>query len=61
MGMHWTRSLALAAALSVGATGCGGKQLTNKQVATGVIAVAAVVGIVVLLSLQCNELTEQCD
>jgi hypothetical protein len=32
-------------------SGCAHKQLTNKQVASGVVAAGAVVGLIVLLSL----------
>jgi hypothetical protein len=52
---------ALVLALALGTSGCAHKQLTNKQVAVGVVSVAAVVGLVILLSIQCNDLTEQCN
>ncbi len=55
-----TRAIALALVLALGATGCA-RQLTNRQIATGAVSVLAVVGFVVLLSLQCNELTEPCE
>ena len=52
--------LALALALGHGTTGCAHQQLTNTDVAVGVIAAAAVVGGVMLMSVHCNELTRQC-
>jgi hypothetical protein len=54
------KRLALVVALAHGSAGCAHKQLTNRQVATGAIAAVAVVGLIVLLSLQCDELTSQC-
>ena len=53
--------LALVLALAQPAAGCAGKQLTNRQVALGAISAAAVIGIIVLLSLQCNDLTSECE
>lgn len=53
------KRLALVAVLA-SSTGCAHKQLTNRQVALGVVSAAAVVGLVVLLALQCNELTMDC-
>jgi hypothetical protein len=48
-------SLALTIALATGSTACGGKQLTNRQVALGAVGIAAVVLIVIMLSTQCDE------
>jgi hypothetical protein len=56
------KRVALVTALALAGSGCGhNKQLTNRQVALGVVGAAAVVGLIILLSLQCNELTETCD
>ena len=60
------RPVALALALALSSAGCShnknsSHQLTNRQIAIGLVSVAAVVGFVVLLSLQCNELTEDCS
>lgn len=52
------RSLALALALAHATTGCA-HQLTNAELATGVVMVAAVAASAVMLS-GCNELTTQC-
>jgi hypothetical protein len=56
------RPVALALALSLSTAGCShNHQLSNKQVAIGVISAAAIVGLIVLLSYgQCNELTDVC-
>lgn len=54
------KRVALALALTTAACGPN-KQLTNRQVMLGVVGAAAIVGIVILLSLQCNELTETCN
>jgi hypothetical protein len=56
------KRLALVTVLALGAGACGPKhQLTNKQVAMGVVGAAAVVGLILVLSLQCNELTMDCN
>jgi methionine-rich copper-binding protein CopC len=57
MGM---KRLALVLALANGATGCAHQQLTNRQVAAGAVTAAAVITLILLLSVQCNELTMQC-
>jgi hypothetical protein len=54
------KRLALVVALATASAGCAHKQLTNRQVAVGVVAGVAVVGLVVLLALQCNDLTTDC-
>lgn len=51
-------SLALALALAHGTTGCA-HQLTNAELATGVVMVAGVAALAVVLG-GCNELTTQC-
>jgi hypothetical protein len=52
----------LALVLALATTSCGpNKQLTNRQVALGVVGAAAIVGLVIVLSLQCNELTDTCN
>lgn len=48
------RMMAVAVALVLGASGCAHKQLTNKQVASGVVATGAVVGMLVLYGLEAN-------
>ncbi|MBK9033707.1 MAG: hypothetical protein IPL61_20985 [Myxococcales bacterium] len=52
---------AVALALALAGAGCAHRQHSNRQVASGAIAVLAVIGMIVLLSLQCNELTETCE
>lgn len=51
-------SLALILALAHGTTGCA-HQLSNAELAAGVVTVAAIAGAAVMLS-GCNELTTQC-
>jgi hypothetical protein len=57
------RLAALTLALATASAGCGkNKQLTNGQVAVGVVTAAAVVGLIILLgTADCNELTDACD
>jgi hypothetical protein len=55
------RALALVLAASLATSACAHKQLTNRQVAAGAFTVLVVVGLVVALSFQCNELTESCE
>ncbi|MEO8706078.1 MAG: hypothetical protein ABI867_38975 [Kofleriaceae bacterium] len=56
------KRLALVTALALSAGACGpNHQLTNKQVAVGVIGAAAIVGAILVLSLQCDELTMDCN
>jgi len=45
------RLAAVATSLALVCTACGGRQLTNRQLATGVVAVGAVVGMLALYSL----------
>jgi hypothetical protein len=52
--------LALAAALAHGATGCAHRQLTNSDVAIGVVAAAVIAGAMVIGGTHCNQLTSQC-
>jgi hypothetical protein len=60
--MRSMRFAALLLSFATATAGCGqNKQLTNRQVAVGVVGAAAVVGLIILLSVQCNELTETCD
>ena len=44
--------------LALANAGCGGKQLTNRQVAIGIGAAAAVVLLIYLLSTQCDEVDQ---
>jgi len=44
-------ALVLSVATVAGSAGCGGRQLTNRQVAQGAVAVGAVVGLLVLYSM----------
>lgn len=55
------KRLALVVALASASAGCAHKQLTNRQVAVGAVAAVAVIGLIVLLSLQCDELTSDCQ
>jgi hypothetical protein len=45
------RAAALGLALALAASGCGGRQLTNRQVAAGAVGGVAVLGAIVLVSL----------
>jgi hypothetical protein len=51
------RIAALAVAVALLTSACGGRQLTNRQVATGAVGAAAVVGMVVLFGMvaDCEE------
>lgn len=53
--------LALVAMLTPGTFGCAHQQLTNTDVALGVVAAGVVVGAMVLSGTHCNELTSQCQ
>jgi len=48
------RLAAVATSLALLGTACGGRQLTNRQLATGAVAAGAVVGMIVLYSLAGN-------
>jgi hypothetical protein len=52
--------LALALALAHGSAGCAHQQLTNADVALGAVVVAAVVGLMMLPSVPCDELRSDC-
>jgi len=52
--------LAVAVALDHGTIGCAHQQLTNTDVAVGVIAAAVIAGAIVLEGVHCHELTSQC-
>lgn len=45
------RAAALGLALALAGSGCGGRQLTNRQLAAGAVGVVAVLGVIVLVSL----------
>ncbi len=45
------RLAAVSLVLALGAGACGGRQLTNRQVAAGAVGTAAVVGMLVLFSM----------
>ncbi len=45
------RVAALSLCLALASSACGGRQLTNKQVATGAVGAAAIVGMLVLFGM----------
>jgi hypothetical protein len=56
------KRLALVTTLALATGACNKQhQLTNQQVVMGVVGAAAIVGLVLVLSLQCNELTMDCN
>ncbi len=55
------KPLLLIFALALGSAGCAHQQLTNRQIAYGVIGAAAVTLIVVMLVTQCDDTGDDCN